>query len=139
VLAKRCDYAFDEWAALTPEAKVELMLHYWDPQRPTIGERTRGAITDAFIDAYPSLINQALATTAYFSNWGWCIAVVVTDASVPVPRRFDMFPVVKGVGTGSGAAAFYSARWITRKRSGLHRPANKPLEPTGFSGRSTPG
>jgi hypothetical protein len=116
-LAQRREYGFDEWAALTPEARVELMLHYWDPQRPTIGERTRLAITDAFAASYPSLVDHALATTAYFSNWGWCIAVVVRDTSVPVPRRFDIFPVVKGVGAGSGPSAFHSARWITRKRS----------------------
>lgn len=116
MLAKHREYAFEEWAALTPEAKFELILHYWNPQRPGIGEKTRLAITDAFAAAHPSLIDCALATTAYFSNWGWCIAVVVGDTSVPVPRRFDVFPVVKGIGSGSGPAAFRSARWIGRKR-----------------------
>ncbi len=115
MLAKRREYTFEEWEALTPGAKVELMLHYRHPRRPTIGERTRLAIVDAFSAAHPDLLQDALATTAYFSNWGWCLAVVVRHSSVRVPRRFAMFPVVKGVSSGSGPAAFHSARWIERK------------------------
>jgi hypothetical protein len=117
VLAKHRDYAFHEWLALTPEAKFEIMLHYWTPQRPRVGEKTRLAITEAFATAHPHLADHAVFTTAYFSNWGWCIAVVVPRSSVPVPRRFDVFPVVKGVGAGAGPAAFHSARWTDRKRS----------------------
>lgn len=116
VLAKHRDYSFAEWVGLTPEAKFEILLHYWDPKRPELGEDTRLAIAEAFGAAYPRLISHALATTAYFSNWGWCIAVVVPETSIPVPRRFDVFPVVKGIGMGSGAAAFRSVKWVDRKR-----------------------
>ena len=105
MLAKHRDYSFAEWVRLTPEAKFEL------------GEDTRLAITEAFGAAHPRLRDHALATTAYFSNWGWCIAVVVPETFISVPRRFDVFPVVKGIGRGSGAAAFRSVKWVDRKRT----------------------
>jgi hypothetical protein len=40
VLAKHRDYSFDEWVALTPEGKFEILLHYWKPKRPELGEET---------------------------------------------------------------------------------------------------
>jgi hypothetical protein len=125
------DYDYPEWARLSPRLKLEIVERYWDPRRPRLGEATRAAILEAFGAANPHLLEQALATTAYFFNWGWCIAVAVADASVRVPRSFDVLPVVKGIveasRSGSTAAEqLRSAHW-------LHRPppANPSPRPRG--------
>ena len=88
MLARRREYSFDEWTALTPEARVELMLHYWDPQRPTIGERTRLGITDAFAAAYPSLADHALATTCQYRGALTCFPWLKASEQAPGPRLF---------------------------------------------------
>jgi hypothetical protein len=93
----RRELSFQEWRQLSSAQKRRIMNQHWDPTRPKLGERTRGAILEGFGASYPRLLERAVAGTAFFSRVGWSIAVVVEDPSVRVPRSFDVFPVVKGL------------------------------------------
>ncbi len=91
------ELTFEEWSRLTRKQKLTIMREHWDPSRPERGEATRGSILEAFGAAYPSLLEGAVAGTAYFKGTGWSIAVVVSNPAIRVPKRFDVFPVVKGM------------------------------------------
>ena len=113
---ERRDYSIAEWGSLSERSKLELMDQYWDPRRPKRGERTREAIVEAFAGRHPHLVEQSEMSTGYFSNWGWCLVVMVADTSVRVPTSFDVFPVVKGrlVVDESGGA---TVEWLERPPS----------------------
>lgn len=90
------ELSFSEWQRLSHRHKREIMVQRWNPGEPS-GEETRAAILEGFGAANPQLLEKAIAATAFFGRVGWSIAVVVQDRSVRVPRRFDEFPVVKGL------------------------------------------
>ncbi len=108
------DYSYSEWVTLAPSERRELIEEYWNPHEPHLGEATRGAILEAFGAEHPHLLSGvAESHTAYFTNWGWCIAVMVLDSAVRVPRRFGEFRVVKGV-TGNPGNPLESVQWLAR-------------------------
>jgi len=59
------------------------------------------------------LLERAVAGTAFFSATGWSIAVVVADPAVRVPKRFDIFPVVKGLARDANGP-WEAVEWVWR-------------------------
>ncbi len=107
------EYSFDDWVLLSGREKRRITRQEWDPATPQLGELTRAAILDGFAVEHSYLMGKAIAGTAFFSRAGWCIGVVVADTRVKVPKRFDIFPVVKGV-TSDPDDPWRSAKWVAK-------------------------
>ncbi len=107
------ELTYAEWSRLPHRTKRSIIQGQWDPSRPERGEATRGFILEAFESAHPGLLERAVAGTAFFSGTGWSIAVVVADLAVRVPKRFDIFPVVKGMARDA-KDPWVEVEWVSR-------------------------
>ena len=112
-MSERREYDFDEWVCLSPRERRQIARKDWDPANPSVGEETRKEILEGFSVEHSYLMGKAVAGTAYFQRAGWCIAVVVANSRVQVPRHFDIFPVIKGIATDL-ENPFQGVRWLSR-------------------------
>jgi len=120
---RRREYTFSEWVRLPDATKRTIMKRDWGPDSGGLGRMTRARVLMAFARAHPQLTERSLGTTVEFSNWGWCIAVIVDDPAVRVPRFFDVFPVVKGLVDELRPGSLEGIQWLGSSRRHKKRAA----------------
>ena len=100
------------WSRLGRRQKLGIIRRQWDPSHPERGEATRGSILEPRV-RLSRIARERGGGNGLFLRHGLDIAVVVTDPSVRVPKRFDVFPVVKGLAR-SVDDPWETIEWVSR-------------------------